>query len=167
MAGIKIRETNIEKKGSPVRWERADPLTAEKIAAAIKSGPAARMMEILWFFAAAFLLFVMAGCVMEAGRVSFSEALVLCFLGVLLPGLILCLSLYRYIRERPFLHPGRQAEIWIFRTKCCGRSLSGGRYTSSPLGYYARFNSKGGPIQIRISRREYEADPTGKKVCLL
>lgn len=163
MAGIRIREINIEKKGSPVKWDKADPSTAKKIAAAIKSKSATRFCEILLFTSTVFLLYVVVGCVIEASKVSFPESLVLYLLGVFLPCLILCLLKYKYSKERPYLYPERQAVIWIYRTTCCGRKLSGGRYTSHSLGYYAYFNSKGGQIHIPISQEVYDSNPVGKK----
>ena len=157
-----------EKEDSRIKWEKADSVTAGKLALAINKYSSglvtAKVARILVFFPAVIWLILLvlyitllAEHILQSGISSelvfylvFGAAIV--FLGILL--------LTRYIRFRPYLYPEKQPDIWIFRAKCSDAGTHG---MGSDMSYHAYFQKGGGHIAIRITGYEYKLNPTGKE----
>ena len=162
--GLKIKETNVEPESSRIEWEKADPITAKKLAGALKKNSApAWLVNLLLSFPTAFLLYFLVACVIMASKSSFPEIIALCILGIFPACLFLGILAYKYLEMRPYLYPEKQAELWIFRTKCSRVAISGSRHSSRTQDYFAYFNSKAGKISIRIPYKEYNLNPVGKE----
>lgn len=165
MARIRIFKDGKEENNN-IEWEKADDITTAKLTIAIKKYngfPPATIANTMFLIPTVFLLCVLVATAVEALKIPVSESFPLYIIGVFLPGLILSALFINYVKIKPYLYPEKQSTIWIYRTKCFRRETSDRRYTVSPSGYFALFNSKGGQIHIAISQNEYDSNPVGKQ----
>ena len=152
-----------EEKDSRIKWEKADALTAKKLAIALKKEQNPIGLFIfaamglfgfcfLWVLIGALVLMFMRG----EGHVFY--AFILGY-AIFLVGFMI----FRGAEYRPYLNPAKQKDVWIFYATCQDAPNYGMRRPSD----MATFNKGGRHIAITIPHDEFLQKPAGKTYVFL
>ena len=140
--------SSVEERGSRIKWIKADPDMARKLAAAIKNdaGPIPMFIGRINVFAP---LVILIGLLTAFFYMTKETPAPLFFsIPFVSAGCVFfVLFLWRGIKLLPYFYPEKQADIWIFRAKC-GEVYSSG--IGSDERYYATFQKGGGHISLDL-----------------
>ena len=157
----------VEEKNSRIKWEKADPVTKQKLSAAINKysfdSVPIKVVRVLVFTPS---LFILVPLIIFLSQIKNSDTpLVVSIIVYASLAFFAIVFLNIYIKFRPYLYPERQPDIWIFQAKCDGRYACVGRNGEDfeREVYFANFQKAGGRMRIKISEHEYESNPIGKK----
>ena len=157
----------VEEKNSRIKWEKADPVTKQKLSAAINKysfdSVPIKVVRVLVFTPG---LFILVPLIIFLSQIKNSDTpLVVSIIVYASLAFFAIVFLNIYIKFRPYLYPERQPDIWIFQAKCDGRYACVGRNGEDfeREVYFANFQKAGGRMRIKISEHEYESNPIGEK----
>jgi len=117
----------VEEKNSRIKWEKADPVTKQKLSAAINKysfdSVPIKVVRVLVFTPG---LFILVPLIIFLSQIKNSDTpLVVSIIVYASLAFFAIVFLNIYIKFRPYLYPERQPDIWIFQAKCDGREAWG------------------------------------------
>ena len=111
----------VEEKNSRIKWEKADPDTAQKLVSAINKNShgvvSVKIARVVVFFPGIILLVLLAGY-LNLLKNNYARLVldIELFFYILYGALMVFFSVFmlrRYIKFRPYLYPEKQPDIWI------------------------------------------------------
>lgn len=156
--------SQVEEQDSRIKWKKADPATAQKLAAAIPAYNGREALvktpaKLVVYLSTAILLVLLAVVLITAK--DSDRPLVILIPGVASILFVAVFLLARYRKAKSYLSPEKQAGIWIFRAKCSDMP-DFGAFDRDRRYYPIHFQKGGAHICIYITAWEYKQYKAGK-----